>query len=523
MKAVEWRRLVPVTANALLPRALAAVAFVVLATGIAKAWPFTVDDAYITCRYSRNVAEGLGFTFNATGPRAEGYTTFSWMVLLVVPHLLGVDAVLAAKWLGIAATFATWIVAAQWARAEATWGRGEAGREGGAWAFVGTAVCLAAIPATAIHAVSGMETALFTLVLTAMFATAADLVRGSARAARSLVVLALLLGLTRPEGNLAAAVVVGTCAALLPREEARSLVGRSLLAWVLPIGIYEAWRFGYYGLPFPLPFYIKLGTPERLPGWPDVRDWLEGPLLHFGVLVLAGLARPARSLRPALFAAAVLTAFFVLPQHQMGYEHRYLAPLDPFCAVLAGIGLARLAVSTRVRVGFARAGAATLVMLSSGLELAGARGAIAGAVEYGDGLSQAHERLGRELRALGTPGARLAIGDAGAVPYLSGWWTLDLVGLNDARIATTGKREPQALLAEQLDVGVLASEDADRFQPWDWNPWEAPFLAACVDAGFVRVALRRFGPTYWLWVMARPDSPAARAFSIPSSSYATAS
>jgi arabinofuranosyltransferase len=488
---------------------LAAIALIVLATAIAKAWRFTVDDAYITCRYSRNVAEGLGPTFNATGPRAEGYTTFLWMAILVVPHLLGVDAILVAKGLGVAATVATWLVASLWARTEAR-ARGGAATDAGSWAFVGTAVCLAVLPATAIHAVSGMETALFSLLMTAMLAASADRVRGTVRATNRLVTLALLAGLTRPEGNLAAAVAVATTFVLIPREQRRSLAARSLIGWVLPVLAYEVWRHGYYGLPFPLPFYVKLATPGRFPGWPDVRGWLGGPVLHFGVLLLPALARPPRSFWPALVTMAILLAFFVLPQHQMGYDHRYLAPLDPTLAALAGTGLARLAGSTFVRPRVAPAMATALVVAPCALELAGARACIAEEAEYGDGLSRAHERLGRELLQLDIPGGRLAIADSGAVPYLSRWWTLDLVGLNDAGIAISGRHDPDALLAEGLDVVVLASEDADRFQPWDWNPWEEPLLAACENAGFVRVALRRFGPTYWLWVMARPDSPVER-------------
>lgn len=122
----------------------------------------------------------------------------------------------------------------------------------------------------------------------------------------------------------------------------------------------------------------------------------------------------------------------------------------------------------------------------------------------------AHEQLGRDLLALGLSGARLAISDAGAVPYFSRWWTLNLVGLNDARIATTGRRDPAWVMAERPDVVVLASPRTNRVEPWDWNGWEPALYDACLAAGFVRVALRRFADDYWLWVMARPDSKAGK-------------
>jgi arabinofuranosyltransferase len=498
----------------LLPAAAIAIAVLGLAVAIATVWRFTVDDTYITLRYSRNLAEGIGPTFNATGPRAEGYTTFLWMIVLTIPHLFRLDAVFVAKSLGVVATFATLLVSARWAWTEA-------GADGASerddtrtrqlWASATAVVCLASVPATAVHAVSGMETALFALLVTAMFAEAADHVRASPKTPLPLAVLALLSGLTRPEGNLAAFVVLATTASLVPPPSRRRIVREALLVWVLPLVAYELWRRAYYGLSFPLPFYVKLASPGRMPGWPDVLGWLESPVLHVAVLVGPALVRPRRSLWPALATAGALAVFFILPQHQMGYDHRYLAPLDPTISVLAGVGLARALARFDMVPRVARLGAATAaVVVSVGLEAENARGVLRGEAAYGDGLTRAHEALGRDLFRLGVPGARLAISDAGAVPYFSRWWTLDLLGLNDARIATTGRHEPEGLLHARPDVVVLFSEYADRFEPWDWNAWEAPLYAACLDRGFVRVDLRRFAPDYWLWVMARPGSVAAR-------------
>jgi len=76
----------------------------------------------------------------------------------------------------------------------------------------------------------------------------------------------------------------------------------------------------------------------------------------------------------------------------------------------------------------------------------------------------------------------------------------------------------RASATEHPDVIVLASARTDRFEAWDWNPWEEPLFASCRSAGFERVALRRFGPDYWLWVMAVPGSAAAgKAGALPSS------
>ena len=42
---------------------------------------FVQDDAYISFRYARNLADGLGLVWNA-GERVEGYTNFLWTLML---------------------------------------------------------------------------------------------------------------------------------------------------------------------------------------------------------------------------------------------------------------------------------------------------------------------------------------------------------------------------------------------------------------------------------------------------------
>ena len=50
------------------------------------------DDAYITLRYSRHLADGLGPNWNSTG-RVEGFTTFAWMGVLAGTAKLGADLI----------------------------------------------------------------------------------------------------------------------------------------------------------------------------------------------------------------------------------------------------------------------------------------------------------------------------------------------------------------------------------------------------------------------------------------------
>ena len=41
-------------------------------------WGFTVDDALISIRYARHLAQGLGYRFNPAGPSTDGVTPLPW-------------------------------------------------------------------------------------------------------------------------------------------------------------------------------------------------------------------------------------------------------------------------------------------------------------------------------------------------------------------------------------------------------------------------------------------------------------
>ena len=83
---------------------LALAAMTVAATLTVLLSRVTLDDAYITFRYARHLAEGYGFgAWNHTGEHVEGYSSLLWMLLLAGAARLGVDVRLASKVLGVAA------------------------------------------------------------------------------------------------------------------------------------------------------------------------------------------------------------------------------------------------------------------------------------------------------------------------------------------------------------------------------------------------------------------------------------
>jgi len=300
-------------------KALIVLALVLFALQCVAIWQFTVDDSYISFRYARNLANGHGPTWNAGEPPVEGYTSFMWVLGMAIPHLVGLDAVLFSKMVGMAATLGT-MGCVYFMVLEGTRRASRSFRVLGAGHAV---LLLAAFMPSATHTVSGMETALYALLLTALGLAVLRAVEGSVRAAWALGILALLLGLTRPEGNLVAVVALVLGGALAPPERRCPIIKASLLCYVVPGIVYFAARTWYYGVPLPLPFYIKIAS-QPVSGLGMVIRFSRYLAMAVGPLIVAGLFALRRGVFPGVLAAAALVGFFNMRAHLMLLRLQYL-------------------------------------------------------------------------------------------------------------------------------------------------------------------------------------------------------
>jgi hypothetical protein len=483
--------------------AVLGLAVLVFAAHAAAAWPYVMDDAYITLRYSRNLVAGLGPNFDA-GVRAEGYTTFLWMLLCTLPHVFHANVLLVAKAMGL--LFMAVAVAGVF-----TLGRRLTPDDGPLPAALAV-LFFTSYHASAIHAVSGMETALFAALFTWLLAAAMAFVAAPrGRRAWLLAAFSLLLGLTRPEGNLVAGVTLVTIFFSAGPEARRTLARAVIGAYVVPGAVYFTWRFAYYGHPFPLPFYIKVSQQGGPKGVQEVAAYL----LQFGSRVLpfvvAGLVTSpwpwARPAWPAWAAVGAFLGFFLFPEHIMAVNDRYLFPSAVVLCAFTAPGTAAL-LNWALGAGYRGLALAVFVLAFSATAIVyDARQPVHLARAYAQGLEAAHVRLGKRLATL--PTGTLAIADAGAVPYLSGWPTVDTFGLNDPYIATTRSHDPAYVLARRPDVIVLISSRRDAFDPH--LEWERSLYDAALGVGFAVAGQLLVKESYFLWVLARPGTEAAAA------------
>jgi hypothetical protein len=515
---------------------LAAVCLSTVAAFVSFAWwhrVFTVDDAFITLRYARNLALGNGPTWNAGDPPVEGYTTFAWMLVGALPHALGLDGLafvkLASTFLGLVTIFAAAHLAFE--LAEGCSARARAAAAVVTFALVGF------LPQLAVHAVSGMETTLFCALLSVFFRM---LVRWERRAAeapprRALVsvselvvaLLALALGLTRPEGNLVAVVALGLAFFRAPTPSRRALAFGCAAFYVAPGALYFAWRALHYGHLVPLSFYVKAtNEPGHFRGAKEawgLLTWLVLEQPHVLLLFVVGMVARARRMLAVALPSAFVVAFFLVPAPIMAYEWRYLFPLLPPLFACAGVGVAagidklgtlrgRFARSRLLDVEDPERGpwlvavaCVTLALVAFFASTRHLARSITAWTDYGTGIQRAHAALARDLLATGMPPrSTIALVDVGAVAYYSDWRTIDTYGLNDVHIATTGAHDATYVFSQNPEVVVFISQQPDRMVPH--LAFEGPLHAATVAAGFVPMGSYPFAPDYHLLAFRRPQA-----------------
>jgi arabinofuranosyltransferase len=407
-----------------------AVILLVAALMALRFYDHTADDAYIGFRYAHNLADGNGLVFNP-GERVEGFTNFLWVMLAALPLSIGRDPLPAARLVGLACTLATLVCVVLAARRLSS-------RSGLAYAG---ALLVALSPGSAVWAAGGMETAMFTCLVT----WSVWLVAGGAEAGRLPIAAALLAvaaALTRPEGLL---VAVALGAATFPGRAGSSVTWNRWATWVIVFAAlfvpYFLWRWAYFGALLPNTFYAKVGLSgaQATRGFGYLRDfcaeggsWL-GAALPLGVI-------GARRRRSALVLSAVALPYLLyiiaiggdaLPMY------RFFVPITGLFALLMVAGLDD--VLSRPWLVKARWAEPTAVAAVVVWALAGAWPAFSGRsfefVQQDRREVAAWVQIGTWFRGHAAPGESIAVVPAGAIPYFSGLVAIDMLGLNDRTIA----------------------------------------------------------------------------------------
>lgn len=265
-------------------------------------WSWFIEDAAISFAYARNLAWGEGLVPSPGGERVEGYSNPTWVALLALFELIGIDGFRSSKGLQLLLAALTLPLTYR-LTAEASPRKGE-GEPLVAAAFLATSTTFA------IWGASGLENALFSCLLSAALLRSTLDIKNQTFPWASF--LWFLLAITRPEAILYCAVAGAlTMLFTLPRGLKPTL--QWLAGFFIPFTGYHLARFSYFAYELPQTYYGKMTTKRPAPldwdrrGWKYVREWANtlwtGYHAPLWVLALVG-TRGARA-----GAGIVLTGF----------------------------------------------------------------------------------------------------------------------------------------------------------------------------------------------------------------------
>ncbi|MBD3346495.1 MAG: hypothetical protein GF401_15685 [Chitinivibrionales bacterium] len=223
---------------------------------------FIQDDAFISFRYARNLAEGHGLVWNPGEKPVEGYTNFLWTVIMVVPHVIGMDAIVFSWLLGLLFYGGTLVM---------SWSLSMVLFKSKALSLL-TLLLLGTNYTFSCYATGGLETQMQTFLITAVTYLSLVIVMNGRWSPIGLTGLSLIASaavLTRPDSVVPLAAIaffiLGTIikGTIAPPRKALYLTcllvpGASILA------SYGIWKLSYYGTLIPNTFHAKVSSVASL-------------------------------------------------------------------------------------------------------------------------------------------------------------------------------------------------------------------------------------------------------------------
>ena len=413
---------------------LAAAAMTVVATlTVLLSRLLTLDDAYITYRYARHLAEGYGLgAWNHTGEHVEGYSSLLWTLLLGGAAWLGVDVRIASKVFGTAAVLI--VMAVLFRRRDDR-------------PAVLTGVFLALYLPFTFYAASGMEAVGFTSLVTLALVGPAQWQP----------IVAPLLVAMRPEGALVAGVDV---LALAWRRERWRWVAATAIAGGLALVTIAVHRWVTYGALAPNTYYAKVaggGIGHVRLGLVYVGGWMLAHAVVVASLVIGAVAVTRTGDRRGWTCLALVVAYIIYIARAGGDPPsafpawRQFVHVAPAWVLVSMTGLTSVVRDRRWR----QVGAAV------GLALAADIGVLLVQLPGGGGPRPDATPYYAWLASMASPTTTISSSYGGALPFIVDAVHIDAFGLNTAYIARHGTFDPDGPQDSKTDMRWVIEQRPD--------------------------------------------------------------
>lgn len=420
-------------------------------TCLAWFFRFMQDDAYISFRYARNFSDGLGLVFNPGEP-VEGYTNFLWTLCMSVPIFFGEDPALWSQFISIILYFFTLLFAYDCAvilikkKRYAFWILPLLGLN---YSFLS-------------YATGGMETQLQTCltVITLWFCFRILGKKNAGFLAPFVLSLCCaMLSMTRLDSTLFVCFELLFVSIFYFRKKPFGYLLKLILA-VIPYSLAMAgwlyFKLDYYGDVLPNTYYAKAADISSVGVGADYvfsffHSYMFYPLLFVLIYNIRRIFTKVEYLLSFLICIS-----WVLYLYSVGdfMEYRFFIPFLPLFFLLALSLLSEWMPDKRVW-------ALILTVCFTASFLHYDRGERMLNEYRTESIAQLEKHLsepgrqwietGRLLQREfdGHPGLIVACGPCGAIPFFSGYETVDMYGLNDAHIARFGRYIEESIPGHQ--------------------------------------------------------------------------
>jgi len=409
---------------------------------------FIIDDAFITFRYSHNLASGNGLVWNLDGAPTQGYTNFLFMLIVAIGIKLSVPPLIMAKGLNY---FGLFLIAFSsfFILRKATHSL---------LLRIILIITISLYPTTIQNINSGLETVFWTgLLLICLYLIN---VQFSKLRYCLFIVLITAATLTRPETLLFA--FIWFIILIFRKQNLKNII---IGIFTSSLAILSYWTFNllYFGSILPNSAFIKIVNPLSLPGiyYLTLSFQQNTPLSIVTILTICFVfifQKRNKSQYLSYLPFFIIIPFYVLTDPLMGMYSRFYYPVLMGMVVFAFSGMLNVINSIRqinisqeenkktIRIlSFLKNIMIPIILFCPVVILL-----LSGITAFIEDLKQPYAQplLDREIQignALGrspfVDNIYFAYGDAGSIPYYSGVKFLDMVGINDNRIARSGKIE----------------------------------------------------------------------------------
>jgi hypothetical protein len=438
------------TSESLVPALAVVVGSYFIMAWTLGAW--MIDDAAISFAYTENLVRGYGLVLHPNLPPQEAYSNTSWVLILALPRLLGVELLVAAKVFGLllgagAICLSAWLAI----------------KTAGPKLSVADLLLLTLIAGGApfvIWSASGLETAIHAILFMGV-------VYGAHKGDKGIWIAALCLGgliLTRPETPLVVAFVVIFWALYVWLTGSFSAIWKLWPLGVVPVLVLASlttFRYWYFSDLFPNPYYAKepgVALANVLEGGYYGVRWMLASFA-FMIVPMVLLCKPFRWSLVGWIAAALLAGQFTFLVYSGGdwmRGFRFMAPILPTLAFLLVYSNMRLE-SRKTQLRWLTIAAIPLLVIGLSRQM----------IAFEVNPSVPITRVASQGHTIADMASRLEIErptvahhDAGGISYSARLELVDLAGLADRYIAQN-KSDPsvmqQYLLVEKQPDFVLGS------------------------------------------------------------------